>query len=256
MIAAGVVHAARGVGEHALEIGDGVDVRAEVAVERHRHRALQRHAGGAPEIFVAGHRQRAHGHAVEAVGEVDDVGAAGHLAGDLERRLDRVGAGRAGELHHVVVETARRQQDVVHRLEEAFLGLGVQIETVGDRILLDVIDQRLFEDRVVVAEIQGAGAGEKVEVAGAMHVPQFGAACAAEDAREIARVGLHLRFQSAKDLVLLPGSATLTFQHRRFSLSRASGPHLLLVSNCASSVQNPQPRCPCDFCGETMGGVS
>ena len=79
---------------------------------------------------------------MKAVGEVDDVGAAGGLAGDLQRRFDGVGAGRAGELHDVVVETARREHDVVHGLEEPFLGVGIQIETVGDPILLDVVDQR------------------------------------------------------------------------------------------------------------------
>ena len=173
-------------------MGDGIDLAAEIVVERHRGGVAQRHAGGAAEILVAGDRQRAHRHAVETVGEVDDVGAAGGLAGDLQRRLDRIGAGRTGELHDVVVEPARRQDDVLHRLEEALLGFRVQIEAVGDAVLLDVVDQRLLEDGIVVPVVQRAGAGEEVEVAAAMHVPQLGTARMIEDGREIARVRLHI----------------------------------------------------------------
>ena len=143
-------------------------------------------AGGGAQVRVAGHRQRAHRHAVEAVGEVDDVLAAGDLAGDLQRGFDRVGAGRADELHDVVVQAARLEDDVLHRLQEALLGDRVQVERVGDAVVHDVVDQRALEDRVVVAVVQGAGAGQEVEVAVAVDVGQHGAVGAAEHGVEAA----------------------------------------------------------------------
>ncbi len=174
---------------------DGVDALAEIAVERHRGGVGERHAGGGAQIRVAGDGQRAHRHAVEAVGEVDDVASAGDLAGDLQRGFDRVGAGRADELHDVVVQAARLEDDVLHRLEEALLGGGVQVERMGDAVVHDVVDQRALEDIVVVAVVQRAGAGQEVEVAVALRVEQLGALGAGEHGREAAGVGAHVGLQ-------------------------------------------------------------
>ncbi len=140
---------------------------------------------------------------MEAVGEVDHVLAAGGLAGDLERGLDRVGAGRAGELHDVVVKAARRQDDVVHRLEELLLGGGVQVEAVGDAVLHDVVDERGLEDRVVVPVVERAGAGQEIEIALAVDVAQLGAAGVVEQRREAAGVGAHVRLQPQEDFVVV-----------------------------------------------------
>mgnify|MGYP000550189576 CR=1 FL=1 len=63
-------------------------------------------AGAAAVIAVAGAGQCPQGHAVEAVGERDHLRPAGDLAGDLQRRLHRVGPRRAGE-HHPVAEVAQ-----------------------------------------------------------------------------------------------------------------------------------------------------
>ena len=93
----GELDAARGILDHALEILDAVHA-VDIAIEGHHGRAVQGHAGGAAVVLVAGGGERAGGDAVETVREADHVGAAGGLAGDLQGRLDGVGAGRAGEL--------------------------------------------------------------------------------------------------------------------------------------------------------------
>ncbi len=213
----GGLHAARRIAQHLLEVRDGVDALAEIAVVGHRGGVLQRHAGGGAQVRVAGDGQRAHGDAVEAVGEVDDVGAAGDLAGELERRFDRVGAGRAGELHDVIAEPARGQDDVVHRLQEALLGDGVEVEAVGDAVLADVVDEGFLEDGIVVPVVEGAGAGQEVEVAASLHVAQLGAAGVGEDGREAAGVGADVGLEFGEDLVVLvgvvAGDARLAVQH-------------------------------------------
>src|SRR5699024_2545338 len=119
--------------------------------------------GAAALHRVTGYRQRPERHAVEGVGEVDDRFTARDLAGELECRLDRVGAGRAGELH-LVVQPARGQDQVVEGVQEITLGHRGGVQTVGDAVTGDVVDQRLLDHRVVVPVVQHAGAGEEVQV--------------------------------------------------------------------------------------------
>src|ERR1043166_5494907 len=94
-----------------------------------------------------------------SVGEVDHVLAAGGLAGELERRLDRVGAGRADELHDVVAKATRGPDHVVHGGEELLLRDRVQVERMGDAVVHDVVEERRLHDVVVVAVVERAGAG-------------------------------------------------------------------------------------------------
>src|SRR3546814_17897416 len=68
-------------------------------------------------MAVAGAGEGAQGHAMETVGEGDDAVAPGHLAGQLQRGLDGVGAGRAGELK-AIVEAARLQDDILESRDE------------------------------------------------------------------------------------------------------------------------------------------
>ena len=110
-------------------------------------------------------------------------------------------------------DPARRQDDVVHGLQEALLGDRVQVERVGDAVLHDVVDQGFLEDRIVVAVVEGAGAGEEVEVALALHIEQLGAAGAGEDGGEAAGVGPHVGFEPGEDFVILAGGDRLTVQH-------------------------------------------
>ncbi len=132
-------------------------------------------------MLVAGGGQRANAAAVEAVGETDDVVAPGDLARQLHRRLDRVGAGRAGELHAVVAHAARLEDQPVEGLEETLLGFGVHVQAVGDAVALDVLEQRLLEHRVVVPVVERAGTSEEVDVALAVLSDQFGALGLLED---------------------------------------------------------------------------
>ena len=88
-------------------------------------------------MLVAGGGQRADRHAVKAVGEADDVRAAGDLPRDFHRGFDGVGSRRAGELDHIV-EPARLEDVLLHRLEERFLGGGEEVEAVRDPVALDV----------------------------------------------------------------------------------------------------------------------
>src|SRR3546814_13942951 len=62
----------------------------------------------------------------------------------LDRRLDRIGPGRAGE-HRAIVESARLQDQRLVGFEERRLGIGVEVEPVGDAIVADIVDQRLLK---------------------------------------------------------------------------------------------------------------
>src|SRR3546814_7660247 len=84
-------------------------------------------------MAVAGAGEGAQGHAMETVGEGDDAVAPGHLAGQLQRGLDGVGAGRAGELK-AIVEAARLQDDILESRDEGGLGLGIHVEAVRDAV--------------------------------------------------------------------------------------------------------------------------
>src|SRR3546814_18367743 len=82
-------------------------------------------------MAVASAGEGAEGDAVEAVCEGDDIRPPGHLARQLQRGLDRVGAGRTGELQ-AVVHPARLQDQLLEALDEGGLGLGVHFEAVSD----------------------------------------------------------------------------------------------------------------------------
>ena len=104
-------------------------------------------------ITVAGGCQRAIGHAVEAVGEGNHIGPAGHLAGQLQGCLDGVGARRPAE-HDLVVHLAWLQHQPLEGIEEVRLGGGMHVEAVGHAIAGDVVDQRGFHVGVVVPVVQ------------------------------------------------------------------------------------------------------
>jgi hypothetical protein len=138
-------------------------------VERQRCRVWQRHAGPAPVERVAGDRQRAQGHAVEGIGERDDLGAPGDLAGQFQRCFHRVGPARPRELHPVV-QLPRFEYQLAQRGQELPLGDGEHVQRVRDLVGGQVIDQRALERRVVVAVIQRSGAAEEVQVSVAFFV--------------------------------------------------------------------------------------
>ena len=128
-----------------------------------------------------------------AAGEAGDPGPAGRLARQLERRLDRVGAGRAAELH-LVVEAARAENAGFEQLEEAALGDGMQVERAGDAAGQQILADRLHQRGVVMAVVQRPGAGEEVQPTVAVLVAEPGALAAGEHRREGAAVAAHLGF--------------------------------------------------------------
>ncbi len=194
----GLVDAAGGVGEQLVHHADGVGLVAEVVGVRHPADIGEADAGAAAVMLVAGRGQRADAAAVEAVGEADDVVAPGDLARQLHRRFDRVGAGRAGELHAVVAHAAWFEDQAVEGFEETLLGCGVHVQAMGDAVVLDVLEQRLLEYRVVVPVVERAGTGEEVDVTLAVPGDQFGTLGLVEDHGEGTAVATNLGFVQFK----------------------------------------------------------
>ncbi len=194
----GVVHAAAAVGQQFVEVRDGVHALPHVPIIGHKRGAGGRDAGGIAEVGVGGGGDGPEGDTVEAIGEGDDVVPAGEVAGDLHRRFHGVGAGGAGELD-LVLQIARLQDAVVKGIQKVTLGRGVGIKAVGDAVALDIGDQVLLEERVVVAVVQRAGAGEKIQVLAAIDVGQGGSAGGLKDGGIGAAVAAHIRFDIGKD---------------------------------------------------------
>ena len=136
---------------------------------------------------------------MEAVGEADDVFAALDVTGDLQCRFHRVGAGGAGELDHVV-HVARLEHVVFQRLQKVALGHGVHVQAVHDGIVLDVVEQDFFQNRIVVAVVQRARAGQKIQVLLAVFVVQIAALGFLEHHREAACVALNFGLNAVKNI--------------------------------------------------------
>ena len=77
---------------------------------------------------------------MKGVRECDNVGATGGLAGEFQCRLDRIGAGRTRELNDIV-EFPRLKNYFRHCQQEALLGHGLKIKTMGNPIILNIIEQ-------------------------------------------------------------------------------------------------------------------
>ena len=195
----GQVEARARVVEHLLEQVERVDIRAEVAVVGQARDVVEADARGAAVVAVAGRGERAEAQAVEGVRERHDGGAAGRLAGDLERRLDGVRAGRPGELQ-LVVEPARCEHEPLERLDERLLGRGGHVEAVDDAVALEVLDERARERRVVVPVVEHAGPGEEVEVLAPVGVDERRSGGTVEHGRERADVSAHLRLATVEDV--------------------------------------------------------
>src|SRR5699024_2622030 len=89
--------------------------------------------------------------------------ATGDLAGQLQRGLDGVVAGRAGELD-LVVEAPRFEDDVLEGFQELAFGSAVRVQAVHDLVVGQVVDELALQLRVVVPVVEGAGPGEEVQV--------------------------------------------------------------------------------------------
>ncbi|MDF5797333.1 hypothetical protein P4203_26215 [Pseudomonas aeruginosa] len=79
--------------------------------------------------------------------------------------------------------------------EELALGGGVQVEGVGHAVGRQIRDQRIAHARVVVAIVQGAGAGEEVEVFAAIFAADPAALGGIEHQGQVAAVHPHVGFE-------------------------------------------------------------
>ncbi len=186
------------VTEQLLEVGEGVE-SGEVALVRHKHDVVEGVAGGLAEVLVGRGSERSTTDAVEGTREGDHRGPAGRQASDLERGFHRVGSGGAGELQFVV-ESARLEDDVLERLEEALFRDRRHVERVRNGVVLDIGEQLLFHDRVVVPVAQGAGATEEVDVFGALFVDHDRSDSSLENDRERPDVSPYFRLDVRKNV--------------------------------------------------------
>jgi len=182
-----------------FEVGYRVDLRTQVAVVGNDGGSGQRHAGGLPVVWARGDGERPERDAVKPVGERHDGATACRVPRDLERGLNRVRACRSGELH-LVPQPAGTEDVVTQTLEEPLFRRRRQVEAVGDAIAGQIVGERGFEDRVVVAVVQRTGAAEKVDIGGAVPGGECGATGGGEQRREDAAVAPDVRFDLAEDV--------------------------------------------------------
>src|SRR5699024_2964785 len=159
---------AGGIAQRGRVVGDP-GAAARRGLERQTDHVRQRHAGPLAEGLVRGRGEGAEGHAVEAVAEGDDLAPPGGQTGQLQRRFDGVGARGPHELH-LVVHPARGEDHLLEPGNEVPLRGGVGVQAVCHAVRPEEVDHRLLHRRVVVAEVQHAGPGEEVDVAGAVLV--------------------------------------------------------------------------------------
>ncbi len=141
--------------------------RVEIA-ERNLLEAGQQWPEALRELGVAVRRQRAEGQPVEAVVDGDDAAAPRRRAAQLERGLDRLGAG-ARELHALEPSGRAPEQGFG---EEARQRSGAELHGAR-QVELERLHERVAHARVVAADVDHPEAAEHVEVAVAFGVPQI-----------------------------------------------------------------------------------
>ncbi len=196
----GGIDAARRIVEHLLEHIGGIDVRTEIALEGRAMDAIEVDTGTAALAGIARRGERAKGHAMKAVGEGDHIGAAGHLAGQLDGRFNGVGTSGTCE-HELVVHAARLEEDVLIGHEELFLGLCEHVQPVGDAIGRDVIDQSRLHVGVVVTVVQRGTAGEKIDIFAAVVAVNDRTLGLAEEFGKAARIRANLALDAIECFV-------------------------------------------------------
>ena len=100
---------------------------------------------------------------METIGERDNGLTAGIFTSYFQSRLNRVSTGWTSELNFVV-HVAWLKDQVTESLKEGSLRIGMHIQTVSHAIRFDVINQSLFERRVVVTVVECACATQKIDV--------------------------------------------------------------------------------------------
>jgi hypothetical protein len=113
------------------------------------------------EPLVRGERHRSRGRAVVAPPKREQPVAAGVVLCELDRRLDRVAAGRAAK-DDAILPAEPRWGDLVELLDEPEPRLRREVDRVDE--LLALVANGLHHVRVRVADVQHADASEHVDV--------------------------------------------------------------------------------------------
>ena len=140
-----------------------------VQVAERDHGVRQQRGEAAAELRRAVDRQRPGGQPVERVVAVDDPAPPGGVPGELQRRLDRLGAAVA-EVHPV--QPGRLGQQPLG--QQAGQQRGVELDQVGE-FRVEHLVQRLPHHRVVPPDPEHAEPGQEVGVPVAVGVIQIGA---------------------------------------------------------------------------------
>ncbi len=146
-----------------------------------RHR---RREAGLLRVLAGGQGQRSHRAAVEAAEEGDDPLPARDVARELQRALDRFGAGLAEEAHAGLAERHDRGQPLRERRHFLVPVVARDVQELRSRIL-----HRLDDTRVRMPGRADRDAGREIEEAVAVHVPGLGAAGVRHHERVVARIG-------------------------------------------------------------------
>src|SRR3989338_6486234 len=159
----------------------------------------QWYPGSIAMMRVARGGHRAKRDAMEAIREGDYVRATRDVACNLHRRFNCIGAGRAGELHHVI-HVAWLEDQVIESLQKLFLCLGVEIETMCNAVALDVGQQSFLERVIVVPVVESSCTGQEVEIGFLVQIVEPAALGSLEGDGEGAGVTLYFGFDVVKDV--------------------------------------------------------
>ncbi len=155
------------MGEHLVELEDGPlggllerHLPAErMRIGRHEHRAHQRVVALAVLRLRGRVGDRPHRAAVEAAAEHDDALAAARLAGQLDRRLDGLGA-RVHEEERVDA-VGRHGAEPFSDADEGF----VEEDAARMPQAVELVEDRLLDGRRLMSEVRDGDAAGEVEVA-------------------------------------------------------------------------------------------
>lgn len=205
--ARGLRDAAFRIAQHRFDVvqrrGSGVR-RAEperaavrVRIRHHVHVGHQRR-DRVLRAQVARQRERARRHPVIAAVERDHRAPAGGRLEELDRRLDRIRAGRPAELH-ARVPRERGRQDSEQALDEAVLDGRRHVEHLHRLAAVDERAHALDDSRMIVARGERARARQEIEIAAPGRIGEHRARAVRENGVEGVRIGARARFAGADE---------------------------------------------------------
>ena len=100
---------------------------------------------------------------MKSVGKSSDYAAAGGFACQPERRFNRMGSRRAGELH-AVGETSRSEDVLAEGAHELPLRRSVQVERVHDAVRHEVFDHAALHQRMVMPVVKRSAGRKEIDI--------------------------------------------------------------------------------------------